>query len=100
MCRKPVLLQPNFRKRFYLQTDASAYGVGAILLQAARPDDTPLPKHSKPKLHPLAYYSTKLPPAERNYNIYERELLDMMKSLAHSRHYLGWTKFPFIVLTD
>ncbi len=24
----------------------------------------------------------------------------MMKSLAHWRHYLGWTKFPFIILTD
>jgi reverse transcriptase-like protein len=23
-----------------------------------------------------------------------------MKSLTHWRHYLGWTKFPFIILTD
>src|SRR5260370_2253837 len=37
MCQKPVLLQPNFAKRFYLQTDASAYGVGAILSQVAGP---------------------------------------------------------------
>ncbi len=100
MCRKPVLLQPNFTKRFYLQTNASTYGMGAILSQAAGPDDTPLPKNSKPKLHPLAYYSATLSPAERNYDIYERELLAMMKSLAHWRHYLGWTKFPFIILTD
>src|SRR6267154_2167957 len=100
MCRKPVLLQPDFAKHFYLQTDASAYGVGAILSQAAGPDDTLLPKNSKPKLHPLAYYSATLSPAERNYDIYERELLAMMKSLAHWRHYLGWTKFPFIILTD
>src|SRR5258708_24185335 len=27
MCQKPVLLQPNFTKCFYLQTDASAYEV-------------------------------------------------------------------------
>src|SRR5258708_38071585 len=85
MCRKPVLLQPNFAKRFYLQTDASAYGVGTILLQVAGPDDTPLPKNSKPKLHPLAYYSATLSPAERNYDIYERELLAVMKSLRHCR---------------
>ncbi len=83
MCQKPVLLQPNFTKRFYLQTDASAYGMGAILSQAAGPDDMPLPKNSKPKLHPLAYYSATLSPAERNYDIYERELLAVMKSLAH-----------------
>ncbi len=83
MCQKPVLLQPNFTKCFYLQTNASAYGMGAILSQVAGPDDTPLPKNSKPKLHPLAYYLATLLPAERNYDIYERELLAMMKSLAH-----------------
>jgi len=33
MCAAPVLRQPNFEKKFYLQTDALAYGVGAILLQ-------------------------------------------------------------------
>src|SRR5260370_15192611 len=100
MCRKPVLLQPNFAKRFYLQTDASAYGVGAILSQVAGVNDMPPLKNSKPKLHPLAYYSATLSPAERNYDIYERELLAMMKSLAHWRHYLGWTKFLFIILTN
>src|SRR5260370_29655286 len=35
MCQKPILLQPDFAKRFYLQTNASAYGMGAILSQAA-----------------------------------------------------------------
>jgi reverse transcriptase-like protein len=24
----------------------------------------------------------------------------MMKSLTHWRHYLGWTKLPFVILTD
>jgi hypothetical protein len=33
MCSKPVLQQPNFNKTFYIQTDASAYGVGAGLSQ-------------------------------------------------------------------
>jgi RNase H-like domain found in reverse transcriptase len=33
MCSSPVLTQPNFKKKFYLQTDASAYGMGTILLQ-------------------------------------------------------------------
>jgi hypothetical protein len=31
MCSAPVLQQPNFKKKFYLQTDASTYGVGTIL---------------------------------------------------------------------
>jgi len=32
MCRQPVLAQPNYNKSFVVHTDASAYGVGAILV--------------------------------------------------------------------
>ena len=31
MCEAPVLIQPNFEKKFFLQVNASAYGVGAVL---------------------------------------------------------------------
>ena len=31
MCQAPVLRQPNFGKKFYLQTNASAYSMGAVL---------------------------------------------------------------------
>jgi len=99
MCSSPVLTQPDFNKRFYLQTDASAYGVGAVLSQRGE-NSTSLAKRSKPALHPTAYYSATFTPTERNYDIYERELLAVMKSLAHWRPYLGWTKEPFTILTD
>jgi len=65
MCAKPVLQQPNFEKMFYLQTDASVYGVGAILSQEG--ESTNL----KPKRHPVAYYSTTFMPTKQQYNIYE-----------------------------
>ncbi len=100
MCRKPVLIQPDFECRFYLQTDASAYGIGAVLSQERGERDMPLDKKGKPKLHPIMYYSATFTPTECNYDIYERELLAVMKALAHWRHYLGWTKHPFTILTD
>jgi reverse transcriptase-like protein len=87
MCCKPILIQPNFNKCFYLQTDMSAYGIGAILLQVAGSnldtEDKPPSKNSKPKLHPVAYYFATFTPTGRNYDIYKRELLAVIKSLTH-----------------
>jgi hypothetical protein len=100
MCQSPVLMQPDFNKRFYLQTDASAYGVGTVLSQEGGNTTPSLLKRTKPTLHPVAYYSATFTPTERNYDIYERELLAVMKSLAHWRPYLGWTKEPFVIITD
>jgi hypothetical protein len=48
MCYSPVLTQPDFEKKFYLQTDASAYSVSTILLQ--RGTNPPFAhKYLKPK---------------------------------------------------
>jgi hypothetical protein len=92
----PVLQQPNFSKKFFLQTDASSYGLGAVLSQEGELEKA----KGKPILHPIAYYSATFTPMERNYDIYERELLAVMKSLAHWHPYLGWTKEPFTIITD
>ncbi len=97
MCSRPILTQPNFDKLFFLQTDASAYGVGTILSQEGEHHAV---ASQKPKLHSIAYYSATFTPTERNYDIYERELLAIMKALTHWWHYLGWTKTPFTILTD
>jgi hypothetical protein len=99
MCCSPVLTQPDFKKKFYLQTDTSAYGVGTVLLQQGR--NPPYTRRNlKPKHHPIVYYSAMFTPTEQNYDIYERELLAIMKSLGHWQPYLGWTKEPFTILTD
>ena len=90
MAARPILLQPNFDKQFVLQTDASVLGVGAVLLQRG---DTK-------KLQPVEFFSATFTPTERNYDIYERELLAIIKALAHWRPYLGWTKEPFLIQTD
>jgi RNase H-like domain found in reverse transcriptase len=97
MCRRPVLAQPDYTKPFILHTDALGYGVGAILLQEGDPNpERPL----KFRLHPIAYYSTTFIPAERNYDIYEQELLAVVKVLKHWRQHLGFTRHPFTIVTD
>ena len=100
MCQGPVLQQPDFGKKFYLQADASLYGMGAVLSQEGKHLTPTLAKQQKPILHPIAYYSATFTQTERNYDIYERELLAMMKALMHWRQYLGWTKEPFVIMTD
>jgi RNase H-like domain found in reverse transcriptase/Integrase zinc binding domain len=98
MTNKPVLQQPDFTKPFFLLTDASAYHVGAILSQEGGSNSSNTAW--KPKLHPVAYYLATFTETEHNYNIYDRELLAIMKAITHWHPYLIWTKEPFTILTD
>ena len=50
--------------------------------------------------HPVAFNSQKLLPAERNYEIHDKELLAIVWSLKHWRAYLLGTQLPFEILTD
>ena len=57
---------PDVEREFILQTDASGYGVGAVLSQ----------EDENGQDHPVAYYSRKLLPRERIYYLtIERECL-------------------------
>ncbi len=84
-------VHPNTRLPFVVEVDASTTGVGAVLSQQ---QGTP------PKLHPCAYFSRKLSPAERNYDIGNRELLAIKLSLEEWRHWLEGAAHPFLVLMD
>jgi RNase H-like domain found in reverse transcriptase len=59
--------------------DALAYSVGAVLSQEGEIN----PHTKKPTQHPIAYYSATFTPTERNYNIFEQELLAVIKALIH-----------------
>ena len=78
MVSKPVLQQPNFDKTFYLQTDASKYGVGAVLSQ-----DSEVKGATPRKRHPVAYYSATFTPTEQNYDAHDLEFLGVFKSIEH-----------------
>ena len=70
MCKAPILLQPDFNKKFYLQTDVSAYSMGAVLSQEGGVTLS-LATHKKPILHPIAYFSATFTPTKHNYDIYK-----------------------------
>ena len=86
----PILIMSNPKKQFILEVDASDTGVGAVLSQRG-PDG---------KVHPCAYFSHRLSPAERNYAIGDRELLALKLSLEEWRHVLEGSAMPFLVWTD
>ena len=96
MCMKPILQQPNYTKPFFLATDALAYSMGTVLFQ----DGELNPRTQKPMLYPVVYYSSIFTPTERNYNIYEREFLGVLKALKCFRPHVAATEIPVTILTD
>src|SRR6201990_193298 len=85
-----VLYQPDFTKQFELEVDASLFAVGAVLFQ----------RDEEGRRRPVSYYSAALNSAERNYDIWDREFLAMIKGLKHNRHLLIGSPHKVIVLTD
>uniref|UniRef100_A0A9J7ZGW9 Gypsy retrotransposon integrase-like protein 1 n=1 Tax=Cyprinus carpio carpio TaxID=630221 RepID=A0A9J7ZGW9_CYPCA len=87
----PILKHPDPKLPFIVEVDASDCGIGAVLSQ----------HHGTPgKLHPCAFFSRKLTPAENNYNIGNKELLSIKAALEEWRHWLEGALHPFQVITD
>lgn len=84
----PVLSCPNFNLPFEVHTDASDYGVGAMLCQIVDGQE-----------HPIAFMSKALTANEKNYSITERETLAVLLALEHWRCYIENGK-TFKVYTD
>ena len=87
---EPVLKQPQLEQPFEVEVDASGYAIGAVLMQ----------RDEKGKRHPVAYFSSTLNEAERNYDIYTLELYAIVRALRHWRPFLAGSPHEIIVHTD
>ena len=85
----PVLTIPNDDDPFRIETDASNFATGGVLLQ-----------QQKGIWKVIAYRSASLTPAERNYEIYDKELLAVVQALEEWRQYLLGAKHPVEVWTN
>lgn len=85
----PLLKHPDLDKQFILETDSSDFALGEVLLQ-----------EYDGKLLPVAYASRSMLDAEKNYPIFERELLAIKDAFDRWRHFLEGAKHQVIVRTD
>jgi hypothetical protein len=83
-------MMPDHTRPFQIETDASKYATGAVLTQL----DT------NGNRHPISFISKTFSPTERNYEIYDRELLAIIRALEEWRHYIQGSAHTTMVLSD
>ena len=81
---------PDQTKPFQIKMDASKYATGAVLTQLDANGDR----------HPVSFISKTFSPAERNYEIYDRELLVIIRALEEWQHYIQGSPHTTIILSD
>ena len=86
----PVLRQFDYDREVIIETDASDYVSAGDVSQY---DDDRV-------LHPVAYFSKKHSPAKCNYDIYDKELMAIIKALEEWRPECEGAVYPLKLITD
>jgi RNase H-like domain found in reverse transcriptase/Reverse transcriptase (RNA-dependent DNA polymerase) len=85
-----VLLMPNQSKPFQIKSDAYKVATGTVLTQLDSNGDR----------HPVAFLSKTFSETERKYEIYDQELLGIIRALKEWRHYIQGSGHITIVYSD
>ena len=81
---------PDQTRPFQIETDTSKYATGAVLTQMDINGDQ----------HPVSFLSKTFSPTERNYEIYDRELLAIIRALEEWHHYIQGSPHTTVILSD
>jgi RNase H-like domain found in reverse transcriptase len=87
---EPVLLMPNQSKPFQIESDTSKVAIGMVLTQLDLNGDR----------HPIAFLSKTFSETKRKYEIYNRELLGIIRALKEWRHYIQGSRHTTTVYSD
>lgn len=87
----PVLISPDPTKPFRIEADSFDFATGAVLSQVSAEDD---------KWHPVAFLSKSLSPVERNYEIHNKEMLAIIRSLQEWRHFMEGAEHQVEIWTN
>jgi len=87
---EPVLVTPDLDKEIRVEAGASDFATGRVL--SIKCEDE--------KWRSIAYISKSLNEAERNYKIYNKEILAIIQCLKAWRHFLEGVKDWFEIWTD
>ena len=85
-----VLAALDLDKKMRMEVDMSDYTTGGVLSM----------KCEDGRQMPVAFLSKSLNEIERNYEIYDKEMLAVMRGLENWRHLLKGAKFKFKVWTN
>jgi len=86
----PILRHFDQDKPALIESHLSDFAIGAVLSQ----------KLEDGKIHPCAFQSRTLSPAEFNYEVFDKEIVAMIYALQKWRHYILSTEHKTTIFMD
>jgi len=84
-------MSPQELDPFWIEANSLDFATGAVLSQQSTTDG---------KWHPVVFYSKSLSSVEQNYEIHDKEMLAIIRTLEEWRHFLEGATHPVEIWTD